>query len=72
MNKTLKYYRSKRDRLQLRYGNRLYNQRGRKKKEFVLRNFFLTFREMNPASSFQRVMVYLNVTCAAKDVNLEV
>ncbi len=32
MNNTLKYYRSKRDRLQLRYGNRLYNQRERKKK----------------------------------------
>ena len=32
MNNTLKYYRSKRDRLQLRYGNRLYNQKGRKKR----------------------------------------
>ena len=35
MNNTLKYYRSKRDRLQLRYGNRLYNLRGRKQNEFV-------------------------------------
>ena len=35
MNNTLKYYRSKRDNLQLRYGNRLYNLRARKQNEFV-------------------------------------